>query len=211
MIPRMINDVEVRAIEIINESAVDGNSAGSSFASKQLNSVVFPDTLRIVGENAFRNNQLTYLELNDGLLRIHHGAFAENKLSSVNIPRSVTHIASYVFNRNNFPLEKGFILARNADGSEDTSHLVSFASHRALAGQIVDLSRFHEIDKSVFSEEGLAGVQLSPNLKRINSMTFYGNTLNFVDLPDGLESIGPSAFMNNARSPVIGYRENVAQ
>lgn len=65
-----------------------------------INSLVIPESVTSIGENAFANNQLTKATLSNGLINIDYYAFYGNKLTKVTIPNSVYSILGYAFSSN---------------------------------------------------------------------------------------------------------------
>ncbi len=66
-----------------------------------ITSVIIPNTVKIIGEGAFRHNNLTSVEIPDTVISIGDYAFYFNKLTSVTIPNSVTSIGNSAFYGNN--------------------------------------------------------------------------------------------------------------
>ena len=88
IIPGSINDKKVVAI------------GGSAFDTKQLISVVIPNSVTSIGKNAFSENQLTSVTIPNSVTSIGDGAFGINQLTSVIIPSSVTTIGVNAFYSN---------------------------------------------------------------------------------------------------------------
>ena len=92
VIPNTINGYPIKMI---------GSENGKgSFASKNLTSVVIPDSVTIIKSNAFANNQLNTVIISNGVTKIGYGAFKNNQLTSIVIPNSVTIIEEYAFYNN---------------------------------------------------------------------------------------------------------------
>jgi DNA-directed RNA polymerase subunit RPC12/RpoP len=73
--------------------------ANECFASSQITSVVFPDSLRIIGKEAFRRcKNLTSISFPEGLERIGDYAFADcSNLDNVVLPKSVQNLGAGAF------------------------------------------------------------------------------------------------------------------
>lgn len=70
-----------------------------AFAWSDLTSVVIPDKVTTIGDNAFRNCiRMTSLTIGNGVTSIGSNAFEDcNRLTSIVIPNSVTSIGNYAF------------------------------------------------------------------------------------------------------------------
>jgi len=103
VIPKLINNEEVIYIN------------NNAFNTMNLTSVVLPNTVLVIDEFAFINNQLVSVifEENSQLLSIGHSAFDENYLKNLVIPNSVIYISTYAFHDNlleNLTFEENSIL-----------------------------------------------------------------------------------------------------
>ena len=74
---------------------------GGPFSSKNLTSVVIPDSVTTIGDRAFYSNNLTSVVIPDSVTTIGNYAFSQNNLTSVTIGNSVTTIGNYAFSQNN--------------------------------------------------------------------------------------------------------------
>jgi hypothetical protein len=84
------NNIDFKVVSIAN-SAFDG--AG-------LTSVIFPNTLRDLGDVAFRSNLLTEVVIPNGIKQIPQRCFFSNSLTSVTFPDSLEDIKFRAFERN---------------------------------------------------------------------------------------------------------------
>ena len=64
-----------------------------------ITSVIIPNTVKIIGEGAFRHNNLTSVTIPNSVTSIGSRAFHDNKLTRVTIPNSVTSIGSGAFRK----------------------------------------------------------------------------------------------------------------
>ena len=69
----------------------------------QLTSVTIPDTVTMIGHNAFMNNRLTSVAIGNSVTSIGRAAFEANLLSSITIPNSVRFIGDHAFRYNQLP------------------------------------------------------------------------------------------------------------
>ena len=62
-----------------------------------ITSVIIPNTVKIIGKGAFRENKLTSVTIPTSVTSIGNSAFCDNKLTSVTIPNNVTSIGGSAF------------------------------------------------------------------------------------------------------------------
>lgn len=90
--------------ELVIPSMIDGNIVTGiryeSFVAMDLNKVVFPDTIRKIGNNAFEANNLTELNLPHGIEEIGRSAFQINQLTEIILPNSLTKLDEKAFSSN---------------------------------------------------------------------------------------------------------------
>ena len=140
--------------------------------------VIIPSTIggvavTSIGTQAFRNNTLTSVNIPDSVTSIGNFAFYINALASVTIPNSVINIGEGAFNNNQLPDSEAFIYARNSDGSEDNTTIVSYGGAKR------------------------SNVVIPNSVTSIGNWTFYANSITSITIPDSVTSIGKVAFNNN--------------
>jgi len=79
---------------------VGRNFGGSWVYRTELTSVSIPNSVIIIGANAFIRNSITAVALPDNVIRINSGAFAHNLLTMIAIPGNVFHIGERAFQNN---------------------------------------------------------------------------------------------------------------
>ncbi|WP_346857497.1 leucine-rich repeat protein [uncultured Draconibacterium sp.] len=159
-------------IEVINSS---------SFSGCGLTSVDFAQSLRQIQFSAFFDNSLELLNLPDGMESIGDMAFRDNLLEDITIPESVTFIGQAAFNGNAIQIQNGaasngIVYARNNDGSEDVSTIVSY-------GGVADVISF-----------------IPETVTNIGVRAFQSNGLVQVIIPVGISNIEEYAFAFNSNS-----------
>ena len=71
---------------------------GAFYRCKELDGIIFPDSVKRIGKEAFYGNGVTSLDLPEGLLEIEDSAFFKcNQLEYVCLPRSVKILGKWVF------------------------------------------------------------------------------------------------------------------
>lgn len=143
-------------VEVIKDSAFDKSAA---------NKVICPQSLRVIGEYAFRSSvYLTEIVLNEGLKKIEAYAFYNcEKLTTTTIPTSVDDIGSMAF-----------------DSSPLTS--LTFAPDRKKP-LIIELMAFEDCTAESLYLPGLVKVQ-DCNFQNVKSISLDG----FYNLPDILST-----------------------
>lgn len=69
--------------------------------TQDITSVIFPRSLKTIGQSAFAENALTSLTLPDSIYSIADDAFYSNQIEELRIPKSLTEISAWVFEENN--------------------------------------------------------------------------------------------------------------
>ena len=87
-IPTVINGKLVTRIE------------NDAFISKNLTSVIIPDSVTSIGNHAFLSNKLVSITIGSNVKTMGASAFASNKLTTVTIPLSLTTISGSAFSNN---------------------------------------------------------------------------------------------------------------
>ena len=87
----------ITSVIIPNTVKIIGKDA---FWGNKLTSVTIPNSVTSIGDSAFGNNQLTNIIIPNSVTSIGDSAFSENQLTSVTIPNSVTSIGDWAFGNN---------------------------------------------------------------------------------------------------------------
>ncbi len=174
----------------------------SFMRADNLDSVVFADTVQVVGDHAFSNSTISNLDMGKGLITIENGAFRNGSWVNIVVPDSVTSIGNYAF-RNNTDLQS-LTLGKNVKtiGSQsifECSPLKSITIPASLTeikeGAIGDCYGLKEI----IVEEG------NENYKSVDGVLFskdetvliaypMGNTALEYVIPETVTSVGSCAF-----------------
>lgn len=135
-----------------------------AFRSLHLDSLVIPDSVKVIEQGAFYNSHVRSLVLGTGLHTIGYGAFIGHSLSSLVIPDTVKRIGRAAF---------------MPELSNSTS-LVYLKVGRGIK----------EIPSAAFAgNESLVTLQLAEGLETIGTGAFANTALTQVDLPSSLKQI----------------------
>ncbi len=183
----------------------------SAFYGNNITDVVFNQgNLTSIGEQAFMNNQISSVSIPDNVTDIGERAFMSNNITSLTIPNSVTHIGGGAFNDNavtsiNGVSTNGIIFARNNDGTEDITTIVSYCGTTTAVNFIPD--NVTVFDNYAFSNNSLTQINFPSNLKNIKKYACSNNEFVQMIFPVSITTIGDFAFDNNGLSDIL-FEEN---
>ena len=148
-----------------------------------------------IGNTAFSTRNLTSIIMPETITSIGNSSFAYNQLQSIEIPKSVTSIGQTPFNDNLLSDKDAFIYKRNSDGTEDKSTLISYGG--AKRENVIIPDGVTTIGVSVFEKIQLKSVEIPDSVIRIGGSAFAWNQLTNVTIPEGVTSIDIGAFSSN--------------
>ncbi|XMB85305.1 leucine-rich repeat protein [Mycoplasmatota bacterium WC44] len=191
------NIIDGKTVKIIGDYAYYRND---------LTNVVIPDSVITIGDYAFRGNDLTSIVIPDSVTKIGNYAFYRNDLASVVLPDSVTSIGLKVFNSNSITVfnglpSDGIIYARNEDGTEDYTTIVSYGGISNVVDFIPD--SVTTIEKSAFYNNNLTSIVIPNSVTTIRDYAFRSNDLTSVVIPNSVTTIEKSAFYNNNLTSIV--------
>ena len=159
-----------------------------SFNSKQLTSVVIPNSVTSIGDNAFVNNALTSVVIPDSVTKVGKLAFTRNQLTSVVIPNSVTSIGSDAFSYNKLT---------SVVIPEGVTTIENYAFESNQLTNVVIPEGVNTIGNGAFRENKLTSVVIPDSVTTIGDWVFSKNKLTSLTIPLSLKSIGNSVFKGN--------------
>ncbi len=225
VIPESLNNVPVVGIAarvfvaygLINIKLPDGlTSIGEhAFYNNRLSKIELPSGLKEIKEGAFGCNTLESLEIHSGVTSIGINAFYDNNLKEVNIASTVSYIGESAFNGNriekiNGAESHGLVFARNTDGSVDSSMVVSFGGSCDTV-DFIPRSVTHIGKKAFwlpFEKKGIKQVDLPGNIINIGEVAFYGNDLEYINIPGSVKRIERYAFGDNYNLKNVLFEPN---
>ena len=165
-----------------------------SYGGAKRENVVIPEGVVSIGRLAFSSNELVSVQFPSTLKTIRDQAFKGNLLTSLDIPSNVNNISVAAFNGNKLPDDEAFIYARNSDGSEDKTHLISYGG--AKRENVVIPEGVETIDYA-FTWINVTSVVMPSTLKTITNRAFAECALTSLDIPSSVTYIAPGTFNKN--------------
>ncbi len=138
-----------------------------------------PTGVNIIGQYAFMNSKFTNVYLPEGIQEIRYGAFAWTQISEINLPASLTSI-----------LGNPFLYCQHLATITVSDQNETFTSLDGVLVNMKDMSVVTYPDGMLIDGEAY----IPEGVRSINSQALALSAATKVTLPDGLESIGESAF-----------------
>ena len=176
---------------IPNNVTTIGSSA--FYACKGMTSIEIPSNVKNIGIAAFKESGITTIILHEGLETIASEAFMQSSLTAITIPNSVTSIGGYYAKTEYVTLANGktqkfTYTYRGCFDQCENLQSVTFGTGLTC------------IPRGAFWLSGLESVHFNTptNIKEIAFAAFYGCwKLKNIVIPEGVETIGRSAFVDN--------------
>ena len=165
-----------------------------SYGGAKRENVVIPEGVVSIGSLSFYSTSLVSVQFPSPLKTIRGQAFRGNVLTSLEIPSNVNSISANAFNGNKLPDDEAFIYARNSDGSEDKTHLISYGG--AKRENVVIPEGVETIDYA-FTWINVTSVVMPSTLKTITNRAFAECALTSLDIPSSVTYIAPGTFNKN--------------
>ena len=164
--------------------------------------VVFPETLKTIGNTAFQNAPLTEVSLPDSVTSVGSGAFT-------NTEKATTHIEKVKLSKGMTAIPAGMFTNQKVKNVEIPEGIKTIGV-RAFAGNRVETLKIsgtvEKIDDYAFWNNQMKELEIPGNVKTIGRYAFQRTqeyikaTINKVVLHEGLESIGKKAFYQTLTS-----------
>lgn len=176
-----------------NSDGSEDKTTVVSYGGSNRTDVIVPSTVKTINPYAYYHNYIRKITLPEGLTKIDSDGLSFNSLSEIKLPSTTNYLGSYALyvnalrsidynnsvityigaaamNSNYLDDSQAFIYAKNSDGTDDKTKLISYGG----------------ANRSV--------VTVPKSVKEIGSNAFYANWIDSVIFPEGLEKIGASAF-----------------
>ena len=173
---------------------------GNSYGYETISDVEIPsniDGVRVttIGIQSFFSKNITSVIIPKTVTAIENFAFGFNStLEHIEIPNSVTLMGSAIVCGASLPDDEAFIYARNADGSEDKTNIVSYGG--ANKNPVIP-EGVTTISYRAFYCCGLSSVEIPNTVITINQEAFMQNNLTHLTIPDSVRNLVGTAFNNN--------------
>lgn len=164
--------------------------------------VVFPETLKTIGNTAFQNAPLTEVSLPDNVTSVGSGAFT-------NTEKATTHIEKVKLSKGMTAIPASMFTNQKVKNVEIPEGIKTIGA-RAFAGNCVETLKIsgtvEKIDDYAFWNNQMKELEIPGNVKTIGRYAFQRTqeyikpTINKVVLHEGLESIGKKAFYQTLTS-----------
>lgn len=179
-------------IEIAN--GVAGGYGVFGTEGEGFDSVSFPESLKKIGNFAFRDNGLKNVNFTNGLENIGMQAFGQNYIEEVILPDSVNTMGSGAFATN--PELKKVVLSKGMTEIPASAFTNNTPAKNFTVLEIPE--GIKTIDNYAFSGNSLSEVRIPSTVTKIGSRAFAQTadnaTITNVNLPSGLMEIGSRAF-----------------
>ena len=153
-------------------------------------------TVTAIGINAFRDKELTSIDIPNSVTSIRPGAFNTNQLASVEIPENVTTIGADAFRNNK-------LTSVTIPGSVTSIEQDAFQSNELGEVSFSTSSKLTSIEEGVFKSNQLTGVNIPNTVTSIGNSAFSTNQLTKVTIPGSVTSIDSLAFDGNPLNKVF--------
>lgn len=181
------------------------SSPSGFYNCPKLTEIILPQTLKIIGQNAFYQTNITDITIPNSVEKIDYAAFQYSKLTSITLSTNIKEIGDLAF----------------ASCSLDTIDFSSFTKLERIGASAFD-SAFTEstsllipesvksIGEQAFSDTGFTSVTIPDSVKAINKNTFsFCDNLSNVSIGKGVETIDVMAFYCCRSLTNVNIPENV--
>jgi hypothetical protein len=159
------------------------------FGNYNISSVVIPDGVKLIDEQAFFSSSLSEITIPNSVTTINRSAFGFTRLTSLTLPNALTRISSQAF--------YGIKISSLIIPPSVTIIEYSAFGEVPLTSLVIP-NTVTEIGMSAFQQSKLVSVTIPDSVRVLGASVFKDNTsLTSISLPDGLSQIGLPAFAGN--------------
>lgn len=171
-----------------------------AFMGKGIQSATLPDTLNVIGENAFRYNSLEIIDFPDNLESIGYRAFFQNQLAELTFPETLNSIGGGAFYFNG-------ITSINFNEGLTLIGVSAFSSNDLTSLDFPNT--LQRIESNVFIGNNLVSVSFPENLAYIGDSAFNENNISSAHFKGDRPEIDGDIFSSNPLS-FVTFCENTA-
>ena len=157
-----------------------------AYGGTKKNNVIVPDSVETIADYAFYQGKIESIILPSNLKKISSGAFLSNSLSNIIIPKTVNYIGSMAFASNKLTQLDVSFVEYLGSGYVSDN---SFSIDKAIVYDKNDPTKINS-----FASNGQKLVIIPEGVKSIGSSAFTYTNTNTVNLPESLERIENNAF-----------------
>ena len=177
---------------------------------EELEEVILPNSVKIIGEGAFRNcSSLRTVKLGEGLEEIHMGAFSNTALEKLTLPRSLKYVDQKQFPGTRPFSECSSLAAFEMDGEGEVLKVIDGVLYQKTSSGLVLIYCPPAYSGTITIPDGvvtvfydacawckeLTRIEMPDTVERINGWAFAGcSKLEHVQLSRNLRHVGSCAF-----------------
>ena len=161
---------------------------GNTYGLPTITDVVIPDSVVVIGNAAFFNNNLTSVRIPNNVTTIEKSAFLKNKLTSITIPKNVKSIGEYAFQSNQL---------RTLTIPDTVTDIKKYAFSKNELTKVNIPNSITTISAGIFWDNQLTSITIPKNVKSIGEYAFLSNQLQTLTIPDTVTDIKKYAFSEN--------------
>ncbi len=185
--------------EIIPESSnevkiIDSSRAGALVIPEQVENNGVTYTVTSIGDNAFYDNNLTFITIPNSITSIGKAAFMYNKLTNVTIPNSVTDIGNSAFYVNEL---RDVTIPNSVTNIGGNAFIYNKLTNLVIPNSVIN------IGKAAFASNQLTNITIPNSITTIGDEAFLYNELTSVVIPDSVTHIGNYAFQYNKLTSIV--------
>ena len=159
-----------------------------------MTSVVLPDYLKKIGDNAFSQNALTTVDLT-GITSIGGSAFYGNDLIKIEIPDTVTELGAGAFATNDITELK---LSKNVTVIPQGAFSMNIRMEQVTIPDTVT-----EIGTTAFAGARLTSLDIPKSVVKIGEKAFHLHHLTQLTIPGNVKEVGDSAFEGTFKATTL--------
>ena len=214
-----------------NSDGSENKTTVVSYGGSNRTDVIVPSTVKTINPYAYYHNYIRKITLPEGLTKIDSNGLAFNSLSEIKLPSTINYLGSYALyvnilrsidynnsvityigtaamNSNYLDDSQAFIYAKNSDGTDDKTKLISYGG--ANRSTVTVPNSVKEIGDSAFFANWIKSVIFPEGLEKIGTSVFSACSLSgSITLPSTVTSIGNSAFIKTTL--YNKYNEGIAE